>query len=322
MTGSLSLVAERLDAPRTAVPALEPTPEPHRGGFVAGLVRTARPKQWTKNLLVFAAPVAAGVAFEGPVLVRTAIAFAAFCLAASGTYFLNDAMDATADRQHPTKRNRPVAAGVISRPVAYVIAGLLMLGGLGVAAPVQNGRLTLVIAVYIVFTISYSLGLKREPVVELCMVAAGFVLRAIGGAVAANVGLSRWFLIVAGGGSLFVVAGKRMAELHQLGANGGSFRPVLTRYTASFLRAVNTIAAAVTVTAYCLWAFENAATHGEVAIWFELSTIPFVVAILRYTLITHRGEGGAPEDVLLSDKIILLLGLLWAVCFGIGITLA
>jgi len=287
----------------------------------AGVVRTARPKQWAKNVLVFAAPAAAGVLTEPAVLVRTGIAFIAFCLAASGTYFLNDAMDATADRVHPTKRNRPIAAGVISRPAAYVIAVALMLAGLAVGFPVQNGRLTVVLAVYLVFTISYSLGLKREPVVELAMVAAGFVLRAVGGAVAANVGLSRWFLIVAGAGSLFVVAGKRIGELSQHGAADGSSRSVLARYTPTFLRQVSTISAGVTVTAYCLWAFANAAQHGDAAIWFELSIIPFVVAILRYALISDHGDAGAPEDVLLSDKVVVLFAVVWAALFGIGISL-
>jgi decaprenyl-phosphate phosphoribosyltransferase len=315
---------EQLDTPTEAAtsPApTTPTAGPARPGFLLGCIRTARPKQWAKNVLVFAAPAAAGVLLDGPVVVRTLIAFAAFCLAASGTYFLNDAMDATADRAHPTKRNRPIAAGVISRPVAYVIAGVLMVAGLGIAVPVQNGNLTIVIAVYLAFTVSYSLGLKREPVLELAMVAAGFVLRAVGGAVAANVALSRWFLIVAGGGSLLVVAGKRFGELAQLGNREGTSRSVLKRYTPTFLRQVCTISAAVTVTAYCLWAFANADGSGDAAIWFELSIIPFVVAVLRYALISDHGDAGAPEDVLLNDKMMLFFGLLWAICFGVGITI-
>lgn len=296
-------------------------PASRRPGLAMALVRTARPKQWAKNVLVFAAPAAAGVLTQGPVLVRTGIAFVAFCLAASGTYFLNDAMDAAADRAHPTKRNRPVAAGILPRSAAYVVAVVLMLAGLATAFPVQNGNLSLVIAVYLAFTITYSFGLKREPVVELAMVAAGFVLRAVGGAVAANVELSRWFLIVAGGGSLLVVAGKRYGEIIQLGSSDGSSRSVLRRYTPSFLRQVSTISAAVTVTAYCLWAFANADGRGDAAIWFELSIIPFVVAILRYALISDHGDASAPEDVLLSDRTVLIFGLLWAVCFGIGISL-
>jgi len=320
--GSLTGVPEQLETSEapSAVTAGPPSVGP-RMSWPTAVIRTARPKQWAKNFLVFAAPAAAGVLTEPAVLVRTGIAFVAFCLAASGTYFLNDAMDLAADRLHPAKRKRPIAAGVISRPTAYVISVLLMVTGLAVAFPVQNGRLTVVLVIYLAFTISYSLGLKREPVVELAMVAAGFVLRAVGGAVAANVGLSRWFLIVAGAGSLFVVAGKRIGELSQHGAADGTSRSVLARYTPNFLRQVSTISAGVTVTAYCLWAFANAAAHGEAAIWFELSIIPFVVAILRYALISDHGDAGAPEDVLLSDKVIVLFAVVWAVLFGIGISL-
>lgn len=319
--GSLEPVSEQLDAPSiTATPATPPAAigVPQR---VRAVVRTARPKQWAKNALVFAAPAAAGVLTERAVLERTAIAFVAFCLVASGTYFLNDAMDATADRAHPEKRHRPVAAGLLSRPFAYAIAVILMLAGLGISVPVQNGSLTIVLVIYLVFTVSYSLGLKREPVVELAMVAAGFVLRAVGGAVAANVGLSRWFLIVVGGGSLFVVAGKRAAELRELGEGGGTHRRVLAKYTRGFLRQTCSISAAVTCMGYCLWAFDNAQAHGDVAIWFELSIIPFVIAILRYALIADRGDGGAPEDVLLGDRVVLAFAALWLVFFGIGISL-
>ncbi|MFZ4515788.1 MAG: decaprenyl-phosphate phosphoribosyltransferase, partial [Acidimicrobiia bacterium] len=202
-------MSEQLDAPTMTPQTSAATPPITSVQRLAALGRTMRPKQWVKNFLVFAAPAAAGVLLEPAVLLRALIAFAAFCLAASGTYFLNDAMDAAADRMHPTKRFRPVAAGVIPRTTAYCIAGILMAAGLAVSVPVQNGNLTIVIGIYLLFTVCYSLGLKREPVVELAMVAAGFVLRAVGGAVAANVGLSRWFLIVVGGGSLFVVAGKR-----------------------------------------------------------------------------------------------------------------
>ncbi|MFZ4516540.1 MAG: decaprenyl-phosphate phosphoribosyltransferase, partial [Acidimicrobiia bacterium] len=132
---------------------------------------------------------------------------------------------------------------------------------------------------------------------------------------------SRWFLIVVGSGSLFVVAGKRAAELRELGDGGDSHRRVLSQYTQGFLRQTCSISAAVTCAGYCLWAFDNAAKHGDVAIWFELSIIPFVIAILRYALIADRGEGGAPEDVLLSDRVVLAFAGLWFVLFGIGISL-
>ena len=188
-----------------------------RPSIVTSLLRTARPKQWVKNVLVFAAPAAAGVLTEPGPLARTLVAFVAMCLAASGTYFLNDALDAEADRQHPTKRFRPVAAGYVSVGLAKVMAAVLIAAGIAISIPISRGELALVVAGYAALTVSYSLWLKHEPVIDLAAVAAGFVLRAIAGGVAADVLISDWFLIVAASGSLFMVTGKRHAEQLELG---------------------------------------------------------------------------------------------------------
>lgn len=282
------------------------------------LIRTARPKQWSKNVLVFAAPAAAGVLDEPDQLLRTLVAFVAFCLAASGTYFFNDALDAHVDRLHPTKQFRPVAAGLISERLAKIVAGILVLLGILVAAPVQDGKLSAVVASYVLLTITYSAWLKHEPVVDLGMVAAGFVIRAIAGGVATGVHISDWFLIVAGGASLFIVTGKRYAEQIELGDSGGAHRATLTAYSRGYLSYVRAVASGVTIMAYCLWAFENAAKTGE-QLWFEISIVPFVLAILRYAHIIEQGRGGAPEDVFLADRVIQVLGLLWAITFIIGV---
>jgi hypothetical protein len=209
----MSLAPER---PPAASPPGDATPD-RTPSLARSLLRTARPKQWAKNVLVFAAPGAAGVLNEPDELARTLVAFVAFCLAASGTYFLNDALDADADRHHPVKRFRPIAAGHLGVGTAKVIAVVLMLAALGVSAPFNSGKLALVVGGYIAITVSYSLWLKHEPVVDLGAVAAGFVLRAIAGGVATDVPLSDWFLIVAGAGSLFIVTGKRHAEQLELG---------------------------------------------------------------------------------------------------------
>ena len=285
---------------------------------ISALVRTARPKQWLKNVLVFAAPGAAGVLDDWSQLGRTAVAFVALCLAASGTYFLNDALDAEADREHPTKRNRPVAAGHLSVRVAIGIAVVLVLAALAISAPINGGRLAAVVGGYIVTTVSYTLWLKHEPVVDLGAVAAGFVLRAIAGGVAADVKISDWFLIVAAGGSLFMVTGKRHAEQIELGSASGSHRATLEEYSTSFLSFVRAVAASITVTAYILWAFENAAKTGDET-WFRLSMVPFVLAILRYAHLIEQGRGGAPEEVVLADRVLQVLGLLWLAAFAIGV---
>jgi decaprenyl-phosphate phosphoribosyltransferase len=282
------------------------------------VLRTARPKQWTKNVLVFAAPAAAGVLDDTTHLVETGIAFVAFCLAASGTYFFNDALDAHADRMHPTKQFRPVAAGHLGEGVAKVLAAVLVLAGIAVAVPIHDGELAAVVAGYVALTLTYSAWLKHEPVVDLGAVAAGFVIRAIAGGIATGVEISDWFLIVAGGASLFMVTGKRYAEQIELGDASGAHRATLTAYSRGYLSYVRALASAVTVMAYCLWAFENAARAGGHA-WFEISIVPFVLAILRYAHLIEQGRGGAPEDIVLVDRVIQVLGLLWAITFAIGV---
>jgi decaprenyl-phosphate phosphoribosyltransferase len=289
-----------------------------RPSLARSLLRTARPKQWVKNVLVFAAPGAAGVLTEPDQLARTVVAFVAFCLAASGTYFLNDAMDVEADRHHPTKRNRPVAAGLVTTKQAKIASVVLIVLALAISAPLNGGRLLVIVAAYVVVTVSYSLWLKHEPILDLGCIAAGFGLRAIAGAYATDVYLSNFFLIVVGAGSLFMVAGKRHAELATLGEDSAGHRQTLSDYSDSFLNYVRAVTSAVAITGYALWTFERAAQVGDV-FWFRLSIVPFVLAILRYALIVEQGGGGAPEEIVLSDRVLQALGLALLVCFAIGV---
>jgi decaprenyl-phosphate phosphoribosyltransferase len=281
------------------------------------LLQLARPKQWLKNLLVVAAPAAAGVLGHPKALFQTLVAFVCFCLAASGTYYLNDAIDADADRLHPTKRLRPVASGAVSREVAIVGSVVLVCAAiaLGFAA---RWQLSLLVAGYVALTVAYSLWLKHEAVLDLGAVAAGFVMRTIAGGVAVGVTISPWFLIVAGAGSLFMVTGKRHAELVELGDGAGQHRRSLELYSKGFLSYVRAVASSVAILAYCLWAFEKSAAVGT-PVWFELSIVPFVLGILRYSLLLEQGRGGAPEDLVLSDRVLLLIGTSWAVLFAIAV---
>ena len=289
-------------------------------GIVRGLVVAIRPAQWAKNLLVLAAPAAAGVLREDGVLTSAAVAFVAFSLVASAGYLINDVVDVEADRANARKRHRPVASGVVPPGVAIGAACFLAVAGIGVAIPVRSGELAAVVAAYLVVSASYSLWWKRLAVVELGVVASGFVFRAVGGGVAADVALSNWFLIVTSFGALFVVAGKRLAEKRDLGDTPAR-RVVLDEYTLGFLNHVRTISAGVTITAYCLWAFERA-DEVDQDLWFLLSVIPFVLAMLRYTLLVERGAGDAPEDLLLRDRVILTLGAIWVVLFLVGVAAA
>ncbi len=286
--------------------------------MLKAVIRTARPKQWTKNVLVFAAPAAAGVLDQRDAILQTLVAFVGFCLAASGTYFFNDANDAAADRLHPTKRMRPIAAGDLDVRTARVIAVVLILLSFAVTAPINDFKLLGVVAGYVLVTLSYTLWLKYEPVIDLAAVASGFVFRAIAGGVATNVPLSDWFLIVAGAGSLFIVTGKRHAEQVELGSDSLDHRRTLGEYSTAFLGYVRAVASGVMITAYCLWAFENAAKTGDET-WFRLSIVPFVIAVLRYALVVDQGGGGAPEEVVLSDRVLQVVGVIWAIMFALGV---
>jgi decaprenyl-phosphate phosphoribosyltransferase len=302
--------------PAPAMPAS--TPDKSRPSALRAAIRTARPKQWTKNVLVFAAPAAAGVLDQRDALLQTMVAFVGFCLAASGTYFLNDANDAAADRLHPVKRLRPIAAGHLEPRLARIIGGVLIVLALVVTAPVNDGKLSAIIAGYLAVTLSYTLWLKYEPVIDLAAVAAGFVFRAIAGGVATGVPLSDWFLIVAGAGSLFVVTGKRHAEQVELGSDSLAHRSTLGEYSTAFLGYVRSVSSGVMITAYCLWAFENASETGDHT-WFRLSIVPFVIAVLRYALVIDQGGGGAPEEVVLSDRVLQAVGVIWLVTFALGV---
>ena len=286
--------------------------------LVRSLVEAVRVRQWPKNGLVVAAPLAAGVVFRPDVLLDTAVALLAFILASSGTYLLNDVGDVDHDRLHPRKRYRPIARGDVPLAVATVTGVALLLAA--VLLPLLSGYYSLAacIASYVVLTSLYSRWLKHEPVVDLVVVAAGFLLRAMAGGLAAGLELSPWFLTVASFGSLYVVAGKRYSELVNLGEEGPTMRPSLQGYSAGYLRFVWTVAAGVLVAAYCLWAFEVSAASGGSTPWLAFSVAPFVVAVLRYTLAIDRGAAGAPEDIVLRDRGLQIIGLAWLVVFSLG----
>jgi decaprenyl-phosphate phosphoribosyltransferase len=293
-------------------------PEEPRSSTLSALVRTARPRQWSKNVLVFAAPGAAGVLTDPTPLAQTLIAFVCFCLAASGTYFLNDAADVEADRLHPKKRFRPVAAGTLSVTTARVVGVILIAGGIGLSFTAR-WQLAVTVAAYVAVTTLYSAWLKHVAVFDIVAVAAGFVLRAIGGATATGVPISDWFFIVASFGSLFMVTGKRHAELTKMGSEAHTVRATLAEYSESYLAYLRAVASGTVLVAYCLWAFEKAHETTASVPWYQLSILPFVLGLFRYALLIDQGKGDAPEEVVLSDRPLQLIGLLWLIVFGLGI---
>jgi decaprenyl-phosphate phosphoribosyltransferase len=285
-----------------------------------GLVHLARPRQWIKNLLVAVAPLAGGVLTHGHDLLIVLGAFTTFCLAASGTYALNDVMDVEADRGHPTKQLRPVAAGAVPQGVAAT-AGLAWIGGsVAMAWFVAGWRFAGVVVGYVLITGLYSRWLKHEPIADLLCVSAGFVLRAIGGGVAVGVALSDWFLLVTSFAALLIVTGKRSGEQHEFDERS-PVRKTLEVYPAGFLRSTRLLALSGTLLAYCLWAFERSAHlgHGRHPIWFELSVIPVLFALLRTELHFQRGGGAAPEELALRDRTLQIAGVIWVVMFVLGV---
>jgi decaprenyl-phosphate phosphoribosyltransferase len=287
-------------------------------GLVGGLIKTARPRQWIKNILVLAAPFTASKLADTAVLVDAGIAFVAFCMAASAVYFVNDAIDVEADRAHPTKRNRPIAAGIVPVKAAYAISVVLFLGSLGVSL-LASWQLALVIAVYEVVQLGYCLGLKHQTVIDLCIVASGFLMRSIAGGAAAGIPVSQWFLLVTAFGSLFMVSGKRYAEITLFEKTGAKIRASLAKYSASYLRFVWATSAAVVIMTYGLWAFEIREDHNQ--IWSSVSMIPFVVAVLRYAVDVDGGNAGEPEEIAIHDRVLQVLGLAWIASLALAVYL-
>jgi decaprenyl-phosphate phosphoribosyltransferase len=288
---------------------------------LSAVVRQARPRQWVKNLLVFAAAGAAGVLDDWRYLWPTLVMFVVFCLAASGTYYWNDIVDVEADRQHPTKRLRPIASGEISITAAKVIGTGLLVAAMGLSLAVWRWRAPIAVAAYIALTLSYTFWLRRLAVFDLVAVAGGFVLRAIGGAFATGVDMSTWFVLCTTFGSLFVVTGKRYAELRELGDAAVTTRQTMETYTLPFLRLVLSVACGATLVSYCVWAFQTAELSGSTFPWYELSIVPMLTALLRYTLVLETGHGGAPEEVFLQDRALQLCVVSWLIVFALGVYL-
>jgi 4-hydroxybenzoate polyprenyltransferase len=283
------------------------------------LLAACRPRQWTKNLLAFAAPLFA-FRFEADVWLPAAGALVAFCLISSAIYLLNDCLDVAADRAHPSKRNRPIAAGLVSVPVALTTAAVLAVVSLSFAAWVAP-PLAGVVLLYGLIQVGYCLQLKRMPLLDLFCIASGFLLRAIAGAVAALLPPSPWFLLTVGLLALFLAIEKRKAELRVAQDRGVITRKVLDRYSPLLLRLESTVATSAFIS-YALWA-AGPALRGAPTSWMLL-TVPFVlVGIFRYQLLSDPEEAERrqqwaperssekPEEILLGDRGIKLTLVGW-----------
>ena len=293
-----------------------PLRTPSAAARPATVFTALRPRQWTKNLLVLAAPVFAGEATTPGVIVATLGTFVAFCFGSSAVYLLNDICDVELDRAHPLKRFRAIAAGSVGLRTAGVLAVLLAIAG-GALTLVIGWQVLAIYGTYLGLNIAYSLRLKHEPVVDIALIASGFLLRAIAGGAANGIELSQWFLLIAAFGSLFVAAGKRYGELCLIGPGESSTRTSLAKYSGTYLRFVWTLSAAVLVMSYSLWSFEI--TDRGNTPWAAGSMIPFVLGVLRYAIDVDNGTASEPEDLAFGDRVLQMFGLSWLVLVALAV---
>jgi decaprenyl-phosphate phosphoribosyltransferase len=291
---------------------------------MAALIRSLRPKQWIKNSLVLAAPAAAGVLTQTSVIWKTLVAAAIFCSVSSGSYLINDVFDAEADAVHESKRNRPVASGDVGPTAAWVAGSLLIISPIVPLLFTSLRSTAGVVALYAATSLIYTFWGKHIAVLDVGLVASGFLLRAIAGGVAASVPLSNWFLIVVSFGALFVVTSKRYAEVVNARREAPAQRAVLAIYDIDYLGFGRTMSASVAVLAYCLWAFDRAqhlpgTARPVAAILIEISIAPFVLAFMRYALVAGSGKGEEPEEIFLRDRLLQFFGAAWLVALSLAL---
>ena len=244
------------------------------------------------------------------------------CVVASGSYLVNDVVDAESDRIHPVKWLRPVASGALRPSIALGVGLGLIAGAIALSIVVGPWGFAVVVGSYAGLSTAYSIRLKQEPVIELAVVASCFVLRAVAGGLVAGVSLSNWFLVFTSFAALFLVTGKRFAEFTRLGSGRNEHRLVLRHYSESFLRSTLTISATVTLASYCLWAFDRSgvlAHTGHKVVWVELTVVPVVLAVLHILRLLDDGLGGEPEELALHDHLLQGYGVIWLILMGIGL---
>lgn len=273
------------------------------------VVALVRPRQWTKNLAVFAALIFSGRLFSQPDAITVTLGFGALCLIAGGLYAANDSMDAEKDRQHPVKRERPVAAGRISRGAAIAIGMAMIAAGLS-GSLALGGRFFAAVCGYCVLQVLYNVVMKNVAIIDMLVISMGFVLRAIAGAVVIDVPVSPWLVLCAGMLALFLATAKRRHELLLLRHDSSLHRPVLAEYSAELLDSFMVTLSAATITSYALYTFFEPKAPG----YSMMLGIPFVIyGVLRYqSLVLLHGRGGRPEEILLGDRPILIAVVLWA----------
>jgi hypothetical protein len=296
------------------------------------IIRTARPRQWLKNLSVFAAPIFSGALFNPGTLMAGSKAFVAFCFISSSAYFINDIIDAPKDRTHPIKKNRPIAAGRLTQKTAWVIAFCLVFAAVTYSLQYIGTFFTLVIISYILLQIGYSLYFRNVIIIDSLTVASGFILRVFAGGFAANTSLSSWLILTTIGLALLLAFGKRRSEKTIVQKHLGPLKRLETRktlrsYPDTLLDSMISMSATFCIITYSLFTFQiSPQGMGQSLLtlvpsiirspkWMML-TIPIVIyGVARYLYVIYeREDAESPERVLLGDKALLGTVMLWGLC--------
>ncbi|MDJ0632051.1 MAG: decaprenyl-phosphate phosphoribosyltransferase [Xenococcaceae cyanobacterium MO_188.B29] len=309
---------EQLSSPKQ--PEVKARAKPTKFPYLAAL----RPHQWTKNLIVFAAPLFA-FSLDGRSLGGSLLAFVLFCAASSSFYLFNDIADVKSDRQHPVKCHRPIASGQVRVPIAIAMALVLLVSSLIIGWGRSPGLGTALTG-YALLQVAYNLKLKRTPILDILAIATGFVLRAYAGAAASGIVLSVWFIFCTAMLALFLGVEKRKAELRLLQINGGKTRAVLKRYSLTLLTRMESMVTTGALMSYALWS-SGPVVNGASTSWMML-TFPFVLyGIFRYQMLSespqqlndHNGDfkqeekTERPDEILLTDLPILLTVISWVI---------
>lgn len=284
--------------------------------MLKAIIKLLRPKQWVKNLFVFAGLLFDSKWNEPETVTAVLLVFAGFCLAASAIYILNDYLDREEDRRHPRKRLRPIASGEVKPGLAFALFAILLTAGLGITyAAAPNAALILLI--YVVMNFAYSAGLKRQVILDVFIIAAGFLLRILAGTIGIGMEPSEWLFLCSLSLTLFLGFGKRRAELQQQLENGkeqNGTRHVLDHYGPVMLDSMMAVVAACTIVSYGLFTMSASTVekHGTSALVY---TLPFVMyAMFRYFYMLHqRGEGSDPTEAVLGDPHVILAAAGWLI---------
>jgi decaprenyl-phosphate phosphoribosyltransferase len=284
--------------------------------WLIAVIRETRPRQWPKNLLVFAAPLAGASLGRQDGFGYAVIAMLAFACASAAVYFVNDVVDADRDRRHPVKRNRPIASGALPAEHAIVLAALATAFALSAGLVIREPLLSATVVGYLCSSFLYSFRLKHVPFVEMAFVASGFLLRVLGGAAATHVKPSHWFLLVCSLGAFGVAVAKRYTELTSLGEDAIRHRPVLRWYRTDVLRITQLLIGAGMLATYLMWA---ASELTDARGWHLASALPLAAALVRFGVLTARRTVRPVEDLITRDAIMLCCEAVWLILFCAGL---